>query len=78
MAGIDDEILRRRERLVVAWCRHRGIPMAFSLAGGYAAGGTDDNRRRLVDFIDLPLRPPSVEDLVLLPPSRADPRPARR
>ncbi len=29
--------LRERDRRVLAWCRERGIPVAVTLAGGYAA-----------------------------------------
>jgi len=43
-AGIDEEILRQRERLVFEWCASRGIPVAFVLAGGYTGTrmGEDD------------------------------------
>lgn len=33
--GIDDTMLRERERLVFADLRAKGIPVAFVLAGGY-------------------------------------------
>lgn len=33
--GIDDAMLEAREAMVFAWCRARGIPVAFVLAGGY-------------------------------------------
>jgi acetoin utilization deacetylase AcuC-like enzyme len=35
LAGINQEMLARREALVFAWCRKHGIPVAFVLAGGY-------------------------------------------
>jgi acetoin utilization deacetylase AcuC-like enzyme len=35
LAGITEEILAERERLVFAWCRAHAIPVAFVLAGGY-------------------------------------------
>jgi hypothetical protein len=35
LAGITEEILAERERLVFAWLRARAIPVAFVLAGGY-------------------------------------------
>ena len=35
LRGIDEEILAQRERLVFSWCRERGLPVAFVLAGGY-------------------------------------------
>lgn len=41
MPGIDSEILATRERMVFDWCRARGTPIAFVLAGGYAGGGLD-------------------------------------
>jgi hypothetical protein len=31
-------MLREREELVFEWCRHREIPIAFVLAGGYVGG----------------------------------------
>ncbi len=44
LAGIDREVLRRREQLVFDWCRASGIPAAFTIAGGYAGQffGTDE------------------------------------
>ncbi len=38
LPGIDTAILAERERLIFAWCRERGIPVAFVLAGGYVGG----------------------------------------
>jgi acetoin utilization deacetylase AcuC-like enzyme len=38
LPGIDAAILAERERLVFAWCREQGIPVAFVLAGGYIGG----------------------------------------
>ncbi len=35
LAGITEETLAERERMVFAWCRARAIPVAFVLAGGY-------------------------------------------
>jgi acetoin utilization deacetylase AcuC-like enzyme len=35
LAGITRPILEERERLVFAWCRERGTPIAFVLGGGY-------------------------------------------
>jgi acetoin utilization deacetylase AcuC-like enzyme len=37
LAGITEETLAERERLVFAWCRARLIPVAFVLAGGYVS-----------------------------------------
>jgi acetoin utilization deacetylase AcuC-like enzyme len=46
LAGITGEILAAREKLVYDWCRERGIPVAFVLAGGYV--GTRLDQRGLV------------------------------
>jgi len=35
LAGITDQHLRAREELVFDWCRERGLPVAFVMAGGY-------------------------------------------
>ena len=37
LAGITEEALAERERLVFAWCRAYAIPVAFVLAGGYVS-----------------------------------------
>jgi acetoin utilization deacetylase AcuC-like enzyme len=37
LAGIAEETLAERERLVFAWCRAHAIPVAFVLAGGYVS-----------------------------------------
>ncbi|HEY1391451.1 MAG TPA: hypothetical protein VGF38_23130 [Ktedonobacterales bacterium] len=37
LAGITEETLAERERLVFAWCRLHAIPVAFVLAGGYVS-----------------------------------------
>jgi acetoin utilization deacetylase AcuC-like enzyme len=42
LAGITREILATRERLVFEWCRARGMPVAFVLAGGYLGPGLDE------------------------------------
>ncbi len=41
LAGITREILGARERLVFEWCRQQGLPVAFSLAGGYIGDRLD-------------------------------------
>lgn len=41
LSGITQAILRERERLVFDWCRQRGWPVAFFLAGGYIGQGLD-------------------------------------
>jgi acetoin utilization deacetylase AcuC-like enzyme len=35
LPGITRDLLAARERLVFEWCRARGLPVAFVLAGGY-------------------------------------------
>jgi acetoin utilization deacetylase AcuC-like enzyme len=35
LAGVDELLLAQRERMVFEWCRRRGLPVAFVLAGGY-------------------------------------------
>ena len=37
--GVDTEIIRERERRVVAWAGREGVPVTFALAGGYKWGG---------------------------------------
>jgi acetoin utilization deacetylase AcuC-like enzyme len=39
--GIGAEMLAQRERLVFQWCRSRGLPVAFVLAGGYIGHSLD-------------------------------------
>ncbi|MEO6463802.1 MAG: hypothetical protein ABIP29_12080 [Candidatus Eisenbacteria bacterium] len=39
LRGITADVLAARERLVFAWCRGRGMPVAFVLAGGYIGAG---------------------------------------
>lgn len=38
MAGISEAMMREREAIVFEWLGHRGIPVAFVLAGGYSTG----------------------------------------
>lgn len=35
LAGLDATLIAQRERMVFDWCRRRGLPVAFALAGGY-------------------------------------------
>jgi acetoin utilization deacetylase AcuC-like enzyme len=35
MQGITQKVLRDREVAVFSWCRMRGVPIVFVLAGGY-------------------------------------------
>jgi acetoin utilization deacetylase AcuC-like enzyme len=51
--GITREVLAARERMVFGWCRRRGLPIAFVLAGGYVSPRLDE--RRLVDLHRLTL-----------------------
>lgn len=48
LEGITHELLAERERVVFDWCRQRGIPIAFVLAGGYA--GPRLTRAELVEL----------------------------
>jgi acetoin utilization deacetylase AcuC-like enzyme len=41
LAGITQEVLAARERLVFDWCRRERVPVAFVLAGGYVGPGLD-------------------------------------
>jgi acetoin utilization deacetylase AcuC-like enzyme len=41
LQGITTEILAAREQLVFDWCRQRGVPVAFVLAGGYTGPHLD-------------------------------------
>jgi acetoin utilization deacetylase AcuC-like enzyme len=46
MQGVTQKVLRDREVAVFSWCRGRGIPIAFVLAGGYI--GPDLDRAGLI------------------------------
>ena len=46
MQGVTQKVLRDREVAVFSWCRMRGVPIAFVLAGGYL--GPELNRAGLV------------------------------
>ncbi len=41
LEGIDTQMLQERENLVFEWCRRRGLPVAFVLAGGYIGARLD-------------------------------------
>ena len=43
MAGINRDLVERRERLVFDWARAHAIPVAFVLAGGYLGPGLDES-----------------------------------
>lgn len=53
LPGITHELLAAREQLVFQWCRERGVPVAFVLAGGYLGPGLDE--RGLADLHRLTL-----------------------
>lgn len=53
LPGIDAGILARRETMVFDWCRARGLPIAFVLAGGYLGPGLSQSQ--LVDLHRLTL-----------------------
>jgi acetoin utilization deacetylase AcuC-like enzyme len=40
--GVSKEMLAERERIVFDWCRKRGLPVAFVLAGGYTGSRLDE------------------------------------
>lgn len=48
LRGITIDVLRQREQLVFDWARHRSVPVAFVLAGGYT--GSALSRDGLVDL----------------------------
>lgn len=43
LKGITVDILAEREQIVFDWCRKRGIPIAFVLAGGYVGSELDES-----------------------------------
>jgi acetoin utilization deacetylase AcuC-like enzyme len=45
LPGITDQHLREREELVFDWCRDRGLPVAFVIAGGYVRPPRMDEAR---------------------------------
>ena len=53
LSGITRDVLADRERLVFEWCRKRGLPVAFVLAGGYVSTRLDEDG--LVDLHRLTL-----------------------
>lgn len=46
--GITSGVLAEREEMVFGWCRERGLPVSFVLAGGYVSGGFGQ-----ADLVDL-------------------------
>jgi acetoin utilization deacetylase AcuC-like enzyme len=53
MQGVTQRVLREREVAVFSWCRMRGVPIAFVLAGGYL--GPELERAGLVELHRLTL-----------------------
>jgi hypothetical protein len=41
MQGVTQKVLRDREVAVFSWCRMRGVPIVFVLAGGYLGPGLE-------------------------------------
>ena len=39
--GFTTELVRARERLVLGWADSLGLPLSFTLAGGYSGHGLD-------------------------------------
>jgi acetoin utilization deacetylase AcuC-like enzyme len=54
MEGVTQNVLRDREVAVFSWCRMRGVPIAFVLAGGYL--GPELERAGLVELHRLTLQ----------------------
>ncbi len=48
LPGIDELPITLREEMVFQWCQERGIPVAYTMAGGYTGGKM--TRKRLVDL----------------------------
>ena len=53
LPGIDELLITLREEMAFQWCRERGIPVAYAMAGGYTGGRM--TRKRLVDLHRLTL-----------------------
>ncbi len=62
LAGITRSLLAAREQLVFDWCRQRGLPVAFLLAGGYIGEKLD--QQGLVDLHRLTLSAAAQSSLV--------------
>jgi acetoin utilization deacetylase AcuC-like enzyme len=58
LRGITRDVLAQRERTVFEWCRARGVPVAFALAGGYVGPRLDV--ARLVELHHLTLTAAAV------------------
>lgn len=44
LPGVDVEMIKQRESLMFDWCADRKIPIAFTIAGGYAKNTADRQR----------------------------------
>ncbi|MDD5336763.1 MAG: hypothetical protein PHS32_23745 [Rhodoferax sp.] len=62
LAGITRSLLAAREEMVFDWCRQRGLPVAFLLAGGYIGEKLD--QQGLVDLHRLTLSTAAQSSLV--------------
>jgi acetoin utilization deacetylase AcuC-like enzyme len=62
LAGITKTLLAEREEIVFDWCRQQGLPVAFSLAGGYIGPKLD--QQGLVDLHRLTLSAAAQSDLL--------------
>ena len=62
LAGITKAMLAEREQIVFDWCRQKGLPVAFSLAGGYIGQKLD--QQGLVDLHRLTLSAAAQSDLI--------------
>ena len=65
LAGVDGAVLQDREATVFEWCRRQGIPIAFSLAGGYL--GPYLSQRGLTDLHRLTLAAASQSAAIVRP-----------
>jgi acetoin utilization deacetylase AcuC-like enzyme len=62
LAGITKTLLAEREEIVFDWCCQQGLPVAFSLAGGYIGPKLD--QQGLVDLHRLTLSAAAQSDLL--------------
>jgi acetoin utilization deacetylase AcuC-like enzyme len=65
MAGVDGAVLQDREATVFEWARQKGVPIAFSLAGGYL--GPQLSQRGLTDLHRLTLAAASQSAAIMRP-----------
>ena len=65
LAGVDGAVLQDREAIVFEWARQKGLPIAFSLAGGYL--GPSLTQRGLTDLHRLTLAAAAQSAAVLRP-----------